>query len=308
MFNSLIILGLLTLTLTGCGKSNDGNQVFDAQTLSGDIVYGEDGRVEPFEMNGTIWKQVSKSVATRVSLSMLPNVAGSTEHKIKPRTLKDSRRLCEGEKFEKQNLLGTCSGFLVGEDILVTAGHCITSEADCTDQAWVFDYELKSFYDESYTSVPKKNVYRCKRIIKNVYDRDRLGSKMDYVVIQLTKPVIDREPLQYRKEGVIRLNTPVVVIGYPSGLPLKITNGGQVRMNSEENYFTGDLDTFGGNSGSPVFNKETGVVEGILVRGQQDYAYEREGSCYRVNIVDDLCEGDKCKMEDVTRITVVEGL
>ena len=79
-------------------------------------------------------------------------------------------------------------------------------------------------------------------------------------------------------------------------------------MNSEENYFTGDLDTFGGNSGSPVFNKRTGVVEGILVRGQKGYAYDSEGSCYRVHVVNKICEGENCKMEDVTRITVVEGL
>ena len=49
---------------------------------------------------------------------------------------------------------------------------------------------------------------------------------MDYAVIQLTKPVINREPLQYRKEGVVRPNTPLVVIGYSSGLPFKITDGG----------------------------------------------------------------------------------
>ena len=112
MFNSLIIFLLLTLTLSGCGKSNGKNHLFDARTQSGDVVYGEDGRVEPFEMDGTIWKKLSNSVATRVSLNMLPDVSGSNDHKIELETLKDSIRLCEGEKFAKQNLLGTCSGFL----------------------------------------------------------------------------------------------------------------------------------------------------------------------------------------------------
>lgn len=308
MLNSLKILIVLSLTMVGCGKSTDLNQSLENKIQSADIVYGKDGRVEPFEMKGTIWEEVSKSVATRVNLKNLPNIPDSTVYKIKPRTLLGARSLCEDEKFSKQNLLGTCTGFLVGKDILVTAGHCMTKEADCTEQAWVFDYQLNSPYDETYKSVPKKNVYRCKRIIGHIYDQGSLGSKLDYAVIQLAKTPHNRAPLKFRKEGSIELNTPVVVIGYPSGLPLKITDGGMVRINSEENYFTGDLDTFGGNSGSPVFNKNTGIVEGILVRGQLDYTYDREGNCTRVNVVNKICEGEGCKLEDVTRITQVKGI
>ena len=50
----------------------------------------------------------------------------------------------------------------------------------------------------------------------------------------------------------LSLDTPLVVIGHPSGLPTKIADGAWVRNNESEYYFVTNLDTFGGNSGSAV--------------------------------------------------------
>jgi len=67
-----------------------------------------------------------------------------------------------------------------------------------------------------------------------------------------------------------------------------------------------NLDTFGGNSGSAVFNAETGEVEGILVRGENDYVWSDEnGSRCRVP---QQCTNDACRGEDVTRITNIKTL
>jgi len=46
-------------------------------------------------------------------------------------------------------------------------------------------------------------------------------------------------------------------------------------------FFDANLDTFGGNSGSPVFDARTNAVVGILVRGADDY--REEGGCDVVN-------------------------
>ena len=67
----------------------------------------------------------------------------------------------------------------------------------------------------------------------------------------------------------------VTVVGYPMGLPVKIAANGQVRS-LESSFFVANLDTYGGNSGSPVFNTLALVnghlvVEGILVRGEDDF-------------------------------------
>jgi hypothetical protein len=54
------------------------------------------------------------------------------------------------------------------------------------------------------------------------------------------------------------------------GLPQKYAPAAKIRDNS--------LDTCGGNFGSPVFNATDYKVEGILVRGENDFV--SDGTCY----------------------------
>jgi hypothetical protein len=72
-----------------------------------------------------------------------------------------------------------------------------------------------------------------------------------------------------------------------------------VRDASKPGFFVANLDTYGGNSGSAVFNAATGLVEGILVRGEQDYV--QKGDCR----VSNVCPADGCRGEDVTKIAAV---
>ena len=87
-------------------------------------------------------------------------------------------------------------------------------------------------------------------------------------------------------------------MGHPSGLPLKYADGARV-FETENDYFSTNLDTFGGNSGSPVFNADTLEVEGILVRGDTDYVMDFESNgerCMKVNICDQ--ERENCLEDD----------
>ena len=90
-------------------------------------------------------------------------------------------------------------------------------------------------------------------------------------------------------------------MGHPSGLPLKFANGAQVKDTSNASYFVANLDTYGGNSGSPVFNEDDGTVEGILVRGDTDFV--RDNGCFISNV----CPTTGCRGEDVTRTTEFAG-
>jgi V8-like Glu-specific endopeptidase len=116
--------------------------------------------------------------------------------------------------------------------------------------------------------------------------------------------VTDREPLKFRKSGQVARGTELVVIGHPSGLPTKISDGAQVRS-SNRKYFVANLDTYGGNSGSAVFDARTGEVQGILVRGEEDYVSDPAGgNCQATN----YCPDTGCRGEDVTHITNVPNL
>src|SRR5690606_13166453 len=105
----------------------------------------------------------------------------------------------------------------------------------------------------------------------------------------------DRAPLSIRRSGSAQVGDELVVIGHPAGLPVKVAGGAQVR-HLERDYFIANLDTFGGNSGSAVFNVHTGEVEGILVRGELDFI-TRNG-CR----VSNQCADSGCRGEDVTMI------
>ena len=302
------------------------------------IIYGDDNRQEVQDYPDALFRDLARSTAGMVrasalrtengsrigdtitdSLSRLRSLLGdsavdnmlsdieveseennSTEGSYTfntSNTLRRSMGVCEKERFSNQVTLPKCSGFLVGEDILVTAGHCVTYESDCKNYRWVFDYVAGT------NKIKKSNVYKCKKIIGRKQTLGILATK-DYAVIKLDRKVIDREPLKFRKKGSINKNSEIVVIGHPSGLPTKIADGARVTKN-RWNFFYANLDTYGGNSGSAVFNKETGVVEGILIQGAKDYVMSPQG-CYVSNRVGDTAEDAKEKVFKIRKVKEIQ--
>ncbi|MBI4668156.1 MAG: trypsin-like peptidase domain-containing protein [Elusimicrobia bacterium] len=177
------------------------------------------------------------------------------------------------------------------------AGHSIKSEYDCNNTKFVFGFGI---YQEGVypQSVPAVDVFSCKAIV----GRAMQGSGADWALIRLDKTVTNHKPLAINRSGSIAKATPLFVIGHPAGLPTKIAGGASVRNASPAGYFVANLDTYGGNSGSAVFNNTTGKVEGILVRGETDYVYR--GRCR----VSNVCANDGCRGEDVTKISALSHL
>lgn len=264
------------------------------------VIYGTDDRLDLYETSDNLYLDLAKSTAAYIPESYFsddPNDA--TMSKISSSTL-GSRGLCEGEKFVDQPTAAACSGFLVGPNLLVTAGHCMRSFRDCTSNKWVFDYGLDN-PNRDLSRVPKKNIYSCVKIIEQKLESSTMN---DFAFIQLDRNVEDREPLKFRTEGKVQKGDPLVVIGHPTGLPTKIADNAIVRRNDNSYFFVSNLDTFGGNSGSAVFNANTGLVEGILVRGEQDYERDFRRGCRTPK----KCKENSCRGEDVTRITNISKL
>jgi hypothetical protein len=76
------------------------------------------------------------------------------------------------------------------------------------------------------------------------------------------------------------------------GLPAQFAGGGTVRDNRYRAVFVENLDAYPGNSGSPVFNSTTHVVEGLQVRGKKN-SFVKQGDCFvsRVCVVAGLLSG-----------------
>ncbi len=251
------------------------------------VIYGTDNRVEVDDYGIPEIRQQAASVAGMVARWKLsPSRANPNELEFPLVTYGREFGLCESERFHSQVVLPVCTGFLIAPDILVTAGHCIESEDDCDNFKWVFGYS------EGMTSVNKDSVYGCKEVIKQKLEETKFTIR-DYAVIRLDRKVKGRSPLKYRKAGRPVFGTDLYVIGHPSGLPMKISDGATVKgWNAEERkspletllkrrfYLQANLDTYQGNSGSPVFNQETGKVEGILIEGAEDFVFDEQQGCH----------------------------
>lgn len=254
MKNTLTIIVLLTS--------------FNSFALS-KAIYGEDSREEAYLSSNPLHREVSLSVAARISRGAILTQT-ETETHLRNATLSDIG-ICENEQFAEQHAVSACTGFLVGSKYLVTAGHCVIN--GCGSEMWAFDYALND-KDQKLVTLQNKNIYYCKQVVSHALSAFPL--KKDYALIELDREVTDRKPLRLSTKKP-KKGTSLFVVGTPTGLPLKVATGSVKSKGIIATYFRTNLDTFAGNSGSPVFNEESGKVEGILVRGQEDY--ERSMGC-----------------------------
>lgn len=251
-----------------------------AYATTPDVIYGEDNRIDTVESKNAFHKKLAASTAAHILRSDIHVVNGKAT--FEGRVLNDwisegfGRDLCDDEKFKQQANFSNCSGFLVAPDIVVSAGHCFQGN-ECNTFDWVFNYKTAKAGDLT-VSVSESDIYHCKEVIS--FESPRMGGGKDYAVVRLDRPVKGIAPLKVAAKTPA-LGTPLVMIGHPSGLPQKIADGASVKEIISQG-FKANVDAFGGNSGSAVFNEKTGEVVGILVNGADDYSLDSEKGCIRV--------------------------
>jgi len=254
------------------------------------LVYGVDDRMDAFEIVDDDIAHSASGVASLIDMVDIEDNGDGTST-IRTVSFKDAQDLCDGERFAAQPTSPFCSGFLVGSRLLATAGHCIDNN-NLARTRFVFGFAMVDKNTPRVT-ISNDDIYSATSIV--AHRLESVGA--DYAVIKLIRAVTGRAILPLRRTGKIADNREVYVIGHPSGLPLKYAPGAKVRDNDESEFFVANLDTYGGNSGSPVFDERTHKVEGILVRGETDFV--SNGTCR----VSNVCSTNGCRGEDVTRAT-----
>lgn len=275
--------------------------VLASQSFAGvDVIYGKDNRRDIYQVTSGLHKTLALSTAAMVPVNLFKKSSRQGFFDLQGvETLERGQNVCASEAFSQQPTPAICSGFLVGPDTIVTAGHCYksmgTPEQVCKSFAWVFDMAIKTPGANPLRDISVNNVYLCKQVVYA-----ELSQNADFSVIKLDRPVVGRAPLKIRTSGKIADSANLVVIGHPTGLPTKVSPGGRVTKNTDPTRFSTTLDTFHGNSGSAVFDAASGVVEGILIQGKTDYVPSKENdprSCQVVNVCDDNAQNCKFKYE-----------
>jgi V8-like Glu-specific endopeptidase len=196
-----------------------------------------------------------------------------------------------------------CTAFLIGPDLLLTAGHCAVnvgvSEHEtntfCKAFSWLFDYAPDINGRVKTTGIDPDKVYRCQETIYAI--KEEVAPYRDFALIRLNRPVLGRTPLKLSSDPV-KKNDVLSMVGYPLGTPAKSSTNGRVLVNdAAKEIMVTTLDSFEGNSGSPVLNAKKEVV-GILIGGfpSDSFLDDPVKGCKVLNRCDE--NGLNCKAPD----------
>jgi hypothetical protein len=254
--------------------------VFSAVQLNAGS-YQSDSRTFINDQSPIFLKDLAKKVAVQIPRSRVTNF----DDKKAPFVLAQSQSYqnewgaCPGVIFNTESSLPVCTAFLVKNDLLLTAGHCgLVNQSGCDNNVWAFDFIKTKIISESIASgpfafnikIPQPSIYRCKKIIASSYNP--LADGVDFSLIQLDRPVLDRLPFKIKAGVGLVLEDKIFTIGSLGGLPLVSTEAQKLRAVSKDKI-TGPFTLFAKGSGGPAILEKTGEVVGIMVSSSKDYYF-----------------------------------
>ena len=273
---ALRLLLVLTPLATACAAP-----VTDVEGRAEPVVYDNDDRLEVYEHPSALLRDVAVRSVAALVFSEDVDESDPEDTKLFGDTLDIAFGVCDDQRFADQPTSAFCSATLIAPDLVITAGHCVENDSVCDDLRVVFDY----YYEDEgrLAAISQDDVYRCA-------ERVSYSDRWDTAVVRLDRAVSeDRVPVTVHP-GRLQLpeNTPVSIIGYGSGLPAKIDDGGVVLDNEGgrfDRFFLASTDSFAGNSGSGVFDA-AGRLVGTLSSGAPDYVRSEQG-CFVPNVIVD---------------------
>lgn len=240
------------------------------QVSSQASITGSDDRHEVMNAPSEI-REISHSIAALVRKENI-NFLKNGEAELSGLDYVSDLGFCQDSRFaQEQRLIANCSASLIGEDILLTAGHCVekNGRVNLSEFVAVFDYKVENVTNGK-VRVAASAVYNL--VDAPLYDFDFPGDN-DVAVLKLDRKVEGRKALIIEENrNFIRNGQEIFMLGFPFGLAMKYTDNGYVTKKegmfpNSTDSFTSDLDSFSVNSGSAVFDSETRKIIGVLVRG-----------------------------------------
>jgi alpha-tubulin suppressor-like RCC1 family protein len=250
-------------------------QLRTLRTTPGQATYADD-RLQPYAFGNAIWRdRLAESSLAVVEASTL--VTSGQVVTIAAPTLAERLSTCADEPFAGEPTAAVCSGTLIDDDLVLTAGHC-TRVVKCPEFRAVFGYAVGA--DGRLPALSTDDVYACRSVLA-----EKVGDT-DYALVRLDRAVVGRRPAKLRLFDVaVDDAEPLIFAAHPSGLPRKISESGRVldARAQQRDFFLATLDSFPGSSGAGVFSKTTGELVGSLIGGipGQRFGVQPPATCAR---------------------------
>jgi V8-like Glu-specific endopeptidase len=255
------------LFIVACSNSHTSTSPSTNSVVYPETIYGTDNRKDFYETTNPDYKKWADSTVTLVGREELFQSDGKVSFRYN--THEDANGVCHSERFSQQQVLGYCSGSLVAPNVILTAGHCIHI-SECGSTLFLFDYAMKSATD-NLNNISVQEVYRCRRIIHREF---KSAGTSDFALVELDRAVTNHAVLPIGRKANTKIHDPVVIAGYPFGLPVKIADGAWVRQMGDQ-VGVSTVDASSGDSGAPIFNIRTGELIGVEIAGDRDTKMDR---------------------------------
>lgn len=255
------------------------------------VIYGGIDTRNDLSSESPAWAlRVGHSVAMMIDRRRIQPILSGKFFKVTAQKLGVRKNLCPGTKYYDQpSIRGACTAFLVGKDQMITAAHCLRHPLAHLDKVLIFDFTNSSLSDNGDLIFESDQIYSIKTasVAREVHFVDRVvndtsrSEKMiikDHALLTLERSVVGRIPLEWNFTEELTSGTELSIFGHPDGISQKMANG-VVESPDRETFFYASLDSFSGNSGSPVINKQTMKVEGLLSSGEADYIVDSARGC-----------------------------
>lgn len=250
-------------------------------------IYGDNTLNDYYKVDKSL-QQLADSVVAIMEKSAIGYDDATGKYKtLTLSSVNENAGISRGATFSGQKTLSFCSGALVSDNLVLTAGHCINntpSDPHYFDKVYVVFGWRQTGRGKYDTTFSPDQVYEVERILAHKLDGSigNMDTYRDYALIALKQRVANRAPLTIERshgEG-LSVGSYVFASGYPMGMSVKITDPRDATIKEiGRNGYATDLDAFGGSSGGPVFDSYTRRICGVVITAnakQFKYTVSRE--------------------------------
>ncbi len=277
----------------------------NVREIEGGVIYGTDNRQEVAGHSDANLRRIAEGSVATVMFKSNVNESNPANISFTSMTAQVANDLCTtpAQRFASDPTPGECSATLIDDDLVLTAGHCVDSDAKnaCTNLRFVFGYRKTT--SGVVRTITSADVFSCASVPVRKLTGSGLSSQ-DYAIIRLDRKATPRfTPAVLRSVStVLSQGVGIAVIGSPWGMPQKIDAAGSVMASgSVSGKFEAVLDTFQANSGSGIFEKGSYQLVGLLTDGADDVVLGPAGSIPAGCNVFNVCPASGCTSGNLLR-------